>query len=52
MKLRRKFNLRRIGIEYESVDIEVEGEDAEKLIAEIEAIWKKYSEAIVNGKVS
>lgn len=52
MKLRRKYNLRRIELDYESIDIEVEGEDAEKLIAEIEATWKLYSEKIVNGKVN
>lgn len=52
MILRRKFNLQRIGIQYESVDVEVEGKDVQSLIEKIEQVWKTYSEAIVNGKVS
>jgi hypothetical protein len=51
MKVRRKFNLSRIGHTYESIDIEVEGENITELIDEIEKAWREYCKAIVDGRV-
>lgn len=51
MKVRRKFNLGRIGHQYESIEIEVEGNKIDQLIQEIEEAWEKYCRAIVDGKV-
>lgn len=51
MKVTRKFNLGRIGHQYESIDIEVEGEDIQKMIEEINEAWKAYCKAIVDGLV-
>lgn len=51
MKVRRKFNLARIGHQYESIDIEVEGENIEDIIQEIEQAWRDYCKAIVEEKV-
>jgi hypothetical protein len=51
MKVTRKFNLARIGHQYESIDIEVEGEDIGKIILEITEAWKAYLKAIVDGVV-
>jgi len=51
MKVTRKFNLSRIGHSYESIDIEVEGEDIQKIIQQIEEAWRAYCKAIVDGLV-
>jgi len=51
MRVVRKFNLARIGHQYESIDIEVVGEDIQKIIEEIEAAWRAYAKAIVDGVV-
>lgn len=51
MKIRRKFNLARVGRQYESIDIEVEGTDVEALINEIEETWRAYCKAIVEERV-
>jgi len=53
MKIRRKFNLGRIGHKYESVEIEVEGESTrlDQLIMDIHLAWKAYCKAIVDGVV-
>lgn len=49
MRISRKFNLARIGHQYESVDIEIEGENTAEIIVQIEEAWRTYSQAIVNG---
>jgi hypothetical protein len=51
MKIRRKFNLGRIGHPYEAIEVEVEGDNVENLIQEINEIWKAYCKAIVDGVV-
>ena len=51
MKVTRKFSLARIGHQYESVDIEIEGERMEEIIVKIDEAWKTYSAAIKNGVV-
>lgn len=51
MKVRRKFNLARVGHQYESIDIEVEGEDIDDIIQEIESAWQYYCKALVKGTV-
>lgn len=51
MKIRHKFNLARIGHQYESIDIEVEGTDVEGLIKEIDEAWRMYCKAIVEERV-
>lgn len=51
MKVRRKYNLSRIGKTYESVDIEVEGNDIEEIIERIEKAWRAYCKAVVEGRV-
>lgn len=51
MKVTRKFNLARIGHQYESIDIEVESEDIEDAIQRIEEAWRAYCKAIVDGRV-
>ena len=51
MKIRRKFNLGRIGHPYEAIEIEVEGDNIENLIQEINEAWKAYCKAIVDGVV-
>jgi len=51
MRVRRKFNLGRVGHQYESVEIEVEGEKIEDIIHRIDEAWKTYCKAIVDGVV-
>lgn len=51
MKVRRKFQLERIGKRYESIDIEVEVETIEEAIAWIERAWRAYCKAIVEERV-
>lgn len=51
MKIRRKFNLGRIGHQYESIEIEVDGEDLTDLLTRIELAWRGFNEAITAGKV-
>ena len=51
MKVRRKYNLSRIGHNYESVDIEMEGDSIEEIIQRIEKAWRAYCKAIVEEKV-
>ena len=51
MKVKRKFNLGRIGHQYESVEIEAEGEHVEDIIRHIDEAWKAYCKAIVDGVV-
>ena len=51
MKVRRKFNLSRIGHTYESIDIEVEGDNIEDIIQRIEEAWRAYCKAVVDEKV-
>ena len=51
MKVRRKYNLSRIGHQYESIDVEVEGDDIEDVIQRIEKAWRAYCKAIVEEKV-
>jgi IS1 family transposase len=51
MKVTRKFNLGRIGHQYESVEIEAEGPNIEHIIAEIDRAWKAYSKSIKEGIV-
>lgn len=51
MKIRRKYNLGRIGHRYESIEIEEEGYDAEKITQRIEQAWRAYCKAIADGKV-
>jgi len=51
MKIRRKFNLDRIGKSYEMVDIEVEADTKEECVQQIEEAWRYYCKMIVEGKV-
>lgn len=51
MKVRRKFNLGRIGHKYESVEIEVEAETIGEAVMKIEDAWRAYCKAVVNGRV-
>lgn len=51
MRVRRKFNLSRIGKNYESIDIEVEAKTIEEAIQRIEAAWRAYCKAIAEGLV-
>lgn len=50
-KIRRKYNLGRIGHQYESIEIEVECDSIEEAIQLIEDAWRGYCRAIVEGKV-
>jgi hypothetical protein len=51
MRVVRKFNLARIGHQYETIDIEVEGETIEGCVDMINEAWKFYCKAIVDGAV-
>ncbi len=51
MKVTRKFSLSRIGKQYESVDIEIEGDKLEDIIVKIDDAWRAYSKAITSGVV-
>ena len=51
MIVRRKYNLSRIGKSYESIDIEIEGDDINTIIQQIEEAWRAYCQAIIEGKV-
>ena len=51
MKVTRKFNLARIGHQYETVDIEIEGETLADIILQIDEAWRAYSKAITSGVV-
>jgi len=51
VKVRRHFNLDRIGHRYESIDIEVEADTIEQAVKEIEEAWRYYNKQIVEGKV-
>ena len=51
MKVRRKYNLSRIGHNYESIDIEIEGDYIEGIINRIEEAWRAYCKAIVEERV-
>ena len=51
MKIRRTFNLSKIGHRYESVVIEMEGDDVLDLIQRIDRAWRAYAKAIQEGKV-
>ena len=51
MKVRRKYNLSRIGHSYESIDIEIEGESIEEVILAIDDAWRAYCKAVVEGRV-
>lgn len=51
MKVRRKYNLSRIGHSYESIDIEIEGTDIKWIVSEIEEAWRYYRKAVVEGRV-
>jgi hypothetical protein len=52
MKITRKFNLAQIGHQYESIDIEIEGDDIDNIIRQIDEAWKVYCKAIVDGVVN
>jgi hypothetical protein len=51
VKVTRKFNLGRIGHQYESIEIEVEGENIADIIVQIDEAWKAYLNAINIGVV-
>lgn len=51
MKVRRKYNLSRIGQNYESIDIEIEGKDIREIIQRIEQAWQAYCKAIIEERV-
>ena len=51
MRVTRKFNLARIGHQYESIEIEVEAETIETCVQLIEEAWRYYNKMIVEGKV-
>ena len=50
MIVRRKFNLVDLGKKYESIDIEIEGDNIYEIMGKINSAWKTYSNAIKNGK--
>lgn len=51
MRVSRKFNLGRIGHQYESIEIEVEGDRISDIIVLIDDAWKAYCAAIASGVV-
>jgi len=51
MKVTRKFSLDRIGHRYESVTVEVEGENIDDIAKRIDDAWKAYCKLIAEGKV-
>lgn len=51
LRITRKFNLARIGRQYESIEIAAEGAKIEQLIIEIENAFKTYLAAITAGIV-
>jgi len=51
MRITRKYNLEVITRKYESIEIEAQGEDPNDIIAKIDAAWRAYCKAIVDGKV-
>jgi hypothetical protein len=51
MKVRRHFNLDRIGRRFDSIEIEVETATIDEAIREINEAWKTYCKAIVDGAV-
>jgi hypothetical protein len=51
MKVRRHFNLDRIGKKYESIEIEVETETVVEAVDQIETAWRFYCKMIAEGTV-
>ena len=42
MKVRRKYSLNRIGLQYESLDIEVEHETIQECLHDIQRCWQQF----------
>jgi len=51
MRVTRKFNLGRVGHQYESLEIEVEAYSIEKAAEIIEESWKTYRTLMKEGKI-
>ncbi len=51
MKIVRKFNLAELGKQYESVEIEVEGDTPAEIIKRIDDVYQYYKDQIANGVV-
>ena len=51
MRVARKFNLSRIGHQYESIEIEVEADAIHDAMLQIERAWVAYCKAIKDGLV-
>lgn len=49
MRVRRHFNLARIGHQYDSIEIEVETSTIDEAITEIQKAWEAYCQAITKG---
>lgn len=51
MKIVRKFNLAELGKQYESVEIELEGDTPADLIRRIDEVYQYYKDQIARGVV-
>jgi hypothetical protein len=51
MRVARKFNLSRIGHQYESIEIEVDADTIHDAMLQIERAWIAYCRAIKDGEV-
>lgn len=51
MRVSRKFQLERIGHKYETLEIEVYVDTIEEAADKIEAAWRAYCKAVVEGRV-
>lgn len=52
MRIARKFSLDRVGLKYESVVIETEGDSAIEITQRIDQTFKDYCDKIKKGEIS
>lgn len=52
MRIARKFSLDRIGLKYESLTIEVEGDSAIEITQRIDQVYKDYTQAIQKKEIT
>lgn len=52
MRIARKFSLDRVGLKYESLTIEVEGDSAIEIAQRIDQVFKDYTEKIKKGEIA
>ena len=52
MRIARKYSLDRVGLKYESLTIEVEGDSAIEITQRIDDVYKDYVEKIKKGTIT